>query len=643
MNQSPSVEKGIARAERFVVFRRVVRNPLGLISGVVLVIVAFVAIFAPWLAPYDPNFADLRDAFAAPSPEHILGTDSAGRDVLSRLIVGATVTMLAASVAAGVAVAIGLPSGLLAGYYGGWFDTFAGWSANFFMALPSLIVLLAVRAAVGPSVWIGMAVFGVLIAPGYFRLTRTAVQLVRNEPYVDAARIAGLSDGRIIGRHILSVARAPIVIHTAIVCGIAIAIQAALEFLGLGDPLIPTWGAMLSEAFANIHRSPFLTLWPALAISLTIGSFVVLGNAIRDALEDPEHPVGARKAKTDRNIPGEVVVASQDVLALLRDEAAGVDGASDDPSPMLVTSDVDIADEEPVFARQSAMQLAVPPGDHVLAVRDLRIEYPIASGATSTVVSDVSLYVDRGEVLGLVGESGSGKTQTAFAVLGLLPAQALLTGGTVEYGGVALVSNDNPILRSSAPGRAAAQRIGYIPQEPMTNLDPNFTIGHQLVRPMVKVLGVKKRAAKARALELLDLVGIVNPQRVFNARSFELSGGMAQRVLIAGAVSCEPQLLIADEPTTALDVTVQAEVLDLLRDLQSGLGMSMVLVTHNFGVVADLCDRVAVMQRGRIVEQGQVRKTLRSPQHPYTKSLLAAMLVGRSGHIDEDEGVTADA
>jgi peptide/nickel transport system permease protein len=164
----------------------------------------------------------------------------------------------------------------------------------------------------------------------------------------------------------------------------------------------------------------------------------------------------------------------------------------------------------------------------------------------------------------------------------------------------------------------------------MSNLDPNFTIGYQLVRPLTQVLGLSKDDATKRALELLTIVGITNPQRTFDAYPHEVSGGMAQRVLIAGAVSCNPDLLIADEPTTALDVTVQAEVLDLLRDLQARFNMGVVLVTHNFGVVADLCDRVVVMQHGRVVESGDVRTILRSPQEQYTQTLLSAMLEGKA-------------
>ena len=570
-------------AVRSGVLKRLLKNPLGLVALIVLALVVIAGVIGPLVAPFDPNKADLVNALVGPGTNgHLLGTDSAGRDVLSRLLIGAQSTLLAAALAAGVALVIGLPSGLTAGYFGGWFDSVASWCTNVLMSLPAIIILLAASAALGRSVWISMTVFGVLMSPGIFRLTRTSVQAVRNELYVDAARVAGLSTGSIIGKHILFVVRAPLIIQTSIVCGIAIAIQAALEFLGLGDPLTPTWGVMLNEGFINIYSSPILAVWPGVAISLTVGSFVVLGNALRDALEDsPKH----KRAKPIKLTP---------------------------PETKLIGT-VELEESE-----------------HLLTVDGLGVGYPQANGKIKTVVSDVSFHLDRGEVLGIVGESGSGKSQTAFSILGLLPAEAEITGGSITFDGVPLVSASGHRLSQGRLAQRRGSRIAYIPQEPMSNLDPNFTIGYQLVRPLVKVLGLSKADARKRALELLTIVGITNPQRTFDAYPHEVSGGMAQRVLIAGAVSCNPDLLIADEPTTALDVTVQAEVLDLLRDLQARFNMGVVLVTHNFGVVADLCDRVVVMQNGRVVESGDVRTILREPQDRYTQTLLSAMLEGKT-------------
>ena len=221
--------------------------------------------------------------------------------------------------------------------------------------------------------------------------------------------------------------------------------------------------------------------------------------------------------------------------------------------------------------------------------------------------------------------SGSGKTQTAWSVLRLLPPGGEILAGSILLDGEDLIKASSATMREVRGGR-----IAYIPQEPMSNLDPSFTVGSQLTEPIRVKLGLSKGEAKAKALELLARVHIPDPERTFASYPHELSGGMAQRVLIAGAVSCDPGLIIADEPTTALDVTVQAEILDLLRELQQDLGMAVLIVTHNFGVVADLCDRVSVMQGGRIVETGPARSIFADPRHPYTRSLFDAIL-------DEDQ------
>ncbi|WP_028272423.1 dipeptide/oligopeptide/nickel ABC transporter permease/ATP-binding protein [Arthrobacter sp. UNC362MFTsu5.1] len=577
---------------RSTVVRRLLRNPMGIASLVILGSIALLAIFAPVLAPFEENFANITKTLAPADSVNILGTDSAGRDTWSRLLFGAQLTLLSALLCAGVAIAIGLPAGLIAGYYAGKFEAVSNWVVSILMSLPGLIVLLTIRAAFGPSVWISMVAFGVLISPSYFRLTRTAVQSVRNELYVDAARVSGLSDWSIIARHIFSVVRAPIIIQTAAIAGVAIAIQSGLEFLGLGDPTKATWGVMLSEGFKNVYLTPTLLLWPALAMALTIGGLVLLGNAIRDALEDGEK-IKHRKKKVH----------------------AAEDAASASASKV---------------ARKTLAAVEAGTEHHLVKVTNLGVGYPQADGSIKKVVDDVSFHVDRGEILGIVGESGSGKSQTAFSILGLLPDNARIVGGTIQFDGNYTVAPGDERVNQARLSKLRGKRISYIPQEPMSNLDPAFTIGYQLVTPMVRVLGISKDEARKRALKLLTDVGIVNPERTFNAYPHEVSGGMAQRVLIAGAISCEPDLVIADEPTTALDVTVQADVLDLLRELQQRLNIGVILVTHNFGVVADLCDRVAVMQNGRLVEEGSVRDILRNPKEPYTQTLLASMLEGKT-------------
>jgi len=559
--------------------RKVLRNPFGIAVIAYLFVILILALFGSSFSHWDPNKPDVFSVLQGPSAKHWFGTDSAGRDVYTRLLVGSRATLIAAALVVGTALLIGVPVGMFAGYYGGALDGTASWASNMLMSLPVMIILLSARTVIGSSIYSSMFIVGVLVAPGFFRLTRTAVMAVRNELYVDAARVSGLSDIRIMSKHILTVVRAPIIIQTSMIAGIAISFQSSLEFLGLGDSSLVSWGVMLNDGFRNIFMKPILLFWPALAISLTIASFVLFGNAFRDALED------SKKVKAKRNDSAIVV------------------------------------SETPVAADESR---------HLLSVTDLGIGYPLADGGLKKVVNEISFSVDKGEVLGIVGESGSGKTQTAFSILGLLPESAIITSGRVSFNGESLLSPEKGKISEKAMREFRGKKIAYIPQEPMSNLDPNFKIGYQLVRPMIKVLGLSKADAVAKAHSLLKTVGIENTERIFNAYPHEISGGMAQRVLIAGAVSCDPDLLIADEPTTALDVTIQAEVLDLLRDLQGKFGMGIILVTHNFGVVADLCDRVVVMQNGSVVESGDVRTILKAPKEPYTQELLSSMLVDKT-------------
>jgi len=578
LNVEPAAEVAAVRSH---LVRRMLRNGSAVFAMVVLAIVALGAILAPWLTSADPGVADIQSLMSPPSADHPLGTDAAGRDVLARLLYGSRFSILGAILGTVIAAVLGVIGGLIAGYYQKWFENVSSWVISVIMALPGIVVLLAARAVLGPSLWMAMAVFGVLLAPAFYRLVYTAVVNVRNELYVDAARVSGVGDVSIIGRHILSVVRAPIIIQFAFVMGIAIAIQAGLDFLGLGDPTIPTWGNMLNDAFARMYQTPLLLVWPSIAIALTSVALAMFANALRDELERSGQV--KRKKRTTRVIaPGAVVAENQPVVH----EEALADTRAD-----------------------------------LLAVDSLVVGYDQPDGSIKQVVNGVSLRVKRGEVHGLIGESGSGKTQTAWSILRLLPQGGRIVSGTVIFDG-----QDVAKLGENDVRKLRGRRIAYIPQEPMSNLDPSFTIGSQLVEPMRVTLGISRGEARTRAIDLLTRVGIPNPERTFAAYPHEISGGMAQRVLIAGAISCEADLIIADEPTTALDVTVQAEILDLLRGLQNELGVSILIVTHNFGVVADLCDRVSVMQNGLIVETGPARSIFAGPRHPYTRSLFDAIL-----------------
>ncbi|WP_296664925.1 dipeptide/oligopeptide/nickel ABC transporter permease/ATP-binding protein [Demequina sp.] len=577
-----SLETAENAGRRSHLVRRMLKNPTGLFAIISIVVILLVAIFAPLLTSQDPDYADIRNILASPGGDHLLGTDSAGRDVWARLVFATRYSLMGAALATVLSAIIGVTSGLVAGYYGRWFESLAAWLTSLIMALPGIVVLLATRAVIGPTLWGAMTVFGILLAPAFYRLTHAAVVGVRGELYVDAARVAGVKDASIIGRHILAVVRAPVIIQAATVTIIAIAIQAGLGFIGMSDPNIPTWGGMLNDAFSRMYQQPVLLIWPSAMIALASVAFALFASSLRDELE---RSGGAKKLK------GKAKAAA----------AAAVDTSGEPP---VVHAELEESDA-PVL----------------LEVSDLVVGYDQPDGSLTQVVNGVSLAVRKGEVHGLIGESGSGKTQTAFSILGLLPEGGRVAAGSIVFEGDELSEKSPKAMR-----RIQGKKISYIPQEPMSNLDPSFTIGSQLVEPIRETLGLSAKDAKDRALDLLAKVGLPDPEKTFRSYPHEVSGGQAQRVLIAGAISCEPDLVIADEPTTALDVTVQAEILDLLRGLQKELDVAVLMVTHNFGVVADLCDRVSVMQNGRIVETGPARSIFAGPRHPYTKSLFDAIL-----------------
>lgn len=550
--------------------RRLLKDPQAVITTVILFLVLLVGLFAPLIAQHGPNESSLNAVNAdIGTPGYILGGDQSGRDIFSRLLYSIQTAAVSAFIGTAMACAVGLTFGLIGGYFGGRVRTAIEWIFNLIMTFPGLLLLIVLMPLTKGDFRITMLIFGVLLSPSIYRIVRNVTAGVKNELYVDAARVSGLSTVRILGRHVMPVVRGPVIISGAFLMGAAINLQSGLAFLGVGSTEVPSFGAMIATGFLNLYVHPLQFLWPALLLGVSTASLVLLGNSLRDALEGARPKaakLGAIKVRKNSSAP-----------------------------------------------TGSTTQL--------LEVRDLEMEYPNPSGEPKQVLKGVSLHLKAGETLGLVGESGSGKTQTAFSVLGVLPPEAVITNGSVRLDGRELLD-----LREKELRGIRGKDIAYIPQEPMSNLDPSFTIGYQLVEGIRTSTGLSRAAAKERALELMERVGIPNTRRTFDLYPHQISGGMAQRVLIAGAVASRPRVLIADEPTTALDVTIQAEILDLLRDLQQEMGMAILLVTHNFGVVADICDRIAVMRQGLIVEEGDVLQVFHHPQHPYTQKLLSSIL-----------------
>jgi peptide/nickel transport system ATP-binding protein len=268
----------------------------------------------------------------------------------------------------------------------------------------------------------------------------------------------------------------------------------------------------------------------------------------------------------------------------------------------------------------------------LLDISGLSVEFR-GGDRTARVLNDVALTVAANETLGIVGESGCGKSMTALAILRLVPSPpGRIAGGRILFEGEDLLQASEPRLRD-----VRGHRIGMIFQEPMTSLNPVLTIGDQLSETLIKHLKLDPRAARARSIELLKAVGIPAPERRVDEYPHQLSGGMRQRVMIAMAIGCEPRLLIADEPTTALDVTVQAQIFELLRELRARSGMGLILITHDMGVIAEMTDRVAVMYGGRVVEEAPTGEILSAPAHPYTRGLIACV-----PDLDAEEASGAD-
>ena len=554
------------------VLRELARRPLAMVAAAYLTIVLVLAIGASWLAPDGPQQEDLAHVLSGPSQAHWLGTDRLGRDVLSRLMFGGRITLLGVAEAVVVFAGLGITLGLLAGFTGGWTDRLIARFGDLVLALPGIIVLLMVLSVFPGNELATMVALGLLSCPTLLRVVRGATLTIRGETYIKAARLSGLTSARIMSRHVLPRLAGPIIVQLSLFAAAAVLVQSALSFLGLSTPETqgPSWGNMVGEASDVISQDPWLLVPTGGVLVFTVMALGLLGDAMRD------------------------VTATRHLAALPAHRRRGP------------------------RRRLAASSQPLPPAASMLSVRGLTIAFT-AGSRDIPVVRDVSFDLAPGEALGIVGESGCGKTITTRALLGLLP-----DGGRVTAGSAMFDSADLAVMPERDFSRIRGNKIALISQEPMSGLDPSFPVGSQLIEVIRRHDAMSRGQARARAVELLAMVNLPEPREALSRYPHELSGGMAQRLSIALALAGTPQLLIADEPTTALDVTVQAEILALLRDLGRRLGMAIILVTHDWGVLADLCDRALVMYAGEVVEVASVEDLYRSPRHPYTDGLLAA-------------------
>jgi len=578
--------------------RRTVSSPLGVASGILLALILLLAIFAPLLWTAQANALDVINMRQGPSAKHWLGTNILGQDIFYRVLVASRLSVGLALAATAIGVGAGLVLGTAPVILGRRAGRFITSVINVAVAFPALLLALFFAVIFGVGAQGALLAVGFASAPAFARLVRTLSASVAGLDYIAAARIAGVSRFRLLTRHVLPNIGEPLIVNATIAAGDALLSFAGLSFLGLGVQA-PSydWGQLLNDGLQDIYTRPAEALGPGVAVVVAGLAFNLFGEALAVGLGNSVPRLGKLRSA-------------------LAAAAAKSKAAVQQPS-----------------SRTAA-------GDAVLHVRDLEVAFP---GGVHPV-RGVSFTVHQGEAVGLVGESGSGKSLTALAVSRLLEdpahvAAAELTllgqdlrtaGGGTAGGGAA--GGGTGAGRGRAAGalpdrelrRFLGTKAGLVFQDPMTSFNPVKRIGTQLAEVAAEHHGLSRRQAAERAVDRLRAVRIPRPEH--RARQFphELSGGMRQRAMIGMAVMGEPALVIADEPTTALDVTVQRQVLRLLKSIQAAGDMALLFISHDITVVSQVCDRVLVMYAGKIVETLSA-DGLAGARHPYTRALLAAV------------------
>jgi peptide/nickel transport system permease protein len=566
---------------------RLRRNHLAVIGLCLVFAISFLSLVTPLLPLTDPDATDLASRLKPPlSKGHLLGTDQLGRDMLSRLLWGTRVSLAVGLVATAVAALIGSLLGIVAGFYGRWLDNLLMRGIDTLMAFPYMLLALAIVAVLGPGLMNALFAIAIVNIPFFARNVRgVTVGQVRQE-FIDAARLNGMNDAEILFTELLPNVMPVIIITISTTVGWMILETAGLSFLGLGaQPPQADLGSMLGEGRKVIINAPHEATLPGIVILFLVIGINLLGDGLRDVL-DPRLKSGALmrpKARTE---------VESELQSLAGDAVPFKDGFP------------------------------------ILNTRGLSTHF-IMGSEVYQAVNNVSFSLMSGECLGIVGESGSGKSVTALSLLGLVASPpGKIMSGTVRYRGENILGASLQSLQY-----LRGNRIAYVFQDPLTTLNPLLTISDQIVETLLRHQTLTKTQACKKAIELLDIVQIPNAAQRAKAYPHELSGGMRQRVGIAMALANEPEIIVADEPTTALDVTIQAQVLGLISDLRRSKGVSLLFITHDFGVVSELCDRVMVMYAGKVVESGTTDEVINSPLHPYTRRLIAC--VPRLGEPDK--------
>lgn len=577
---------------------------------VVLALIFIISVAAPWIAPFQPN--DLFDKWMSPSGDHLFGTDHVGRDILSRLLYGGRYSL-----------AIGIFATLIALFFGAIIGSVAAVSRksigevimrimDIIMAVPGIamaaVMVLVFSRRLEPDNVVGLVIviicsIAFVYIPQLARIVRANVMSAYGEDYVRAVVVSGARAPWILVKHVARNTAAPVLVFATVLVADAIILEASLTFIGSGlqSAMVPTWGNVLSDASSNL--SVLLGYWwtaffPGVFIMVTVLCLNILSEGITDAMVAA--PSSTQKV--------DAVAGTRDQDKLLLDPRLAHAAQAE-------ALEMRINQLKEVESKRTDRFVASATGEPLLKVRNLSIRFPRHGDVD--VVDHVSFDVHEGETMGLVGESGSGKSITVLTIMGLIDPRAEITG-EVFYQGKDLLKM-KPAERQSLLGHEMAM----IYQDALSSLNPAM-----LIRAQMKQL--TRRGGTRSAEELLELVGL-DPKRTLDSYPHELSGGQRQRVLIAMALTRDPKLIIADEPTTALDVTVQKQVIKLLNDLREKLGFAMVFVSHDLALVAEVAHKITVMYAGQVVEQAPTSELLSNPVHEYTRGLLGAVLSIEAG------------
>jgi oligopeptide/dipeptide ABC transporter ATP-binding protein len=560
-------------------WRNVVRTPVGAAATALLVLVLVMAIIAPLLWGDKATADDTAHTLAGPSGAHWLGTDNLGRDIFYRMLVATRLSIELALLSTAITLVLGILLGTAPAILGRTVGRLSTAIVNIAIAFPGLLLALFFSVIFGVGMKGAVLAIGLAGAPVFARVVQNLVAGVAGRDFVSAARIAGVGRIRLMTRHLLPNIAEPLVVNATLGAGGALLAFAGLSFLGLGVQAPDyDWGRLLGEGLSGIYVHPAAALAPGVAIVIAGLAFNLFGEAVAKG-------VGLQPTLA----PGQGSLPPHPLAGRPREAQAGRSTESSEPA-----------------------------NESVLSVQRLRVAFPSTAGWV-TPVRDVSFSLRRGEALGIVGESGSGKSLTAHAIASLIEEPGSVQADRLDFQGSSLLGPQTRARR-----HLLGTSLAMVFQDPMTSFNPTQRIGRQLAEVTQAHQQLGKRAGMARAVDRLRAVRVPAAERRARQYPHEFSGGMRQRAMIGMGLMGDPALIIADEPTTALDVTVQQQVLRLLDRIRSTDNLALVLISHDISVVRRVCGRVLVMYAGRIVEDVPADDMLRHARHPYTRALLAA-------------------